>query len=134
MQRYFNKKLGTEVIPSIHKITADCVELPDDHFFWHQLPFGKKIDFDADGMPILVSDPGPDVDARISTERAWRNAEIAKVAVWLDQIRNDQYFGSNSFGLPYTGEQLNNYRLALCDYPARDGFPDCGRPSVEDFA
>lgn len=42
MQRYFNKKLGTEVIPSIHKITADCVELPDDHFFLASTAVRKK--------------------------------------------------------------------------------------------
>lgn len=132
--RFYSKKYRAEVIPGIHSIDKDCVELPADHFFWQPLPFGKALSFDDDGMPVLIDDTGPDRDARIASERQWRNAEIAKVSAWLDQIRNDQYFGSNSFALPYSGEQLNNYRLALCDYPDADGFPDCGRPSVEDFA
>lgn len=134
MARYFSKKFKTEILEISGKVDADCVPLPDDHFFWKPLPFGKALSFDDDGMPVLVDDTGPDREARAASERAWRNAEIAKVSAWLDQIRNDQYFGSNSFALPYSGEQINRYRIALCDYPDADGFPDCGRPSVEDFA
>lgn len=130
--RLYSKRTKNEVIPGFNPVDSDCVELPDDHFFWHSLPAGKTVDFDDDGMPVLASITPSENDA-IETERAWRNAEISKIVAWLNQVFNDQFFGTASFTLPYTAEQLNAYRVALCEYPSQEGFPYCGRPSIEDY-
>ena len=132
MPRYFNKVTKTEVIPGFNVINSDCVELPEDHFFWRPLPTGKTIEYGADGLPLLASIQ-PTEDQAVYAERAWRNAEITKIVGWLNQVFNDQLFGTASFTLPYTAEQLNAYRVALCEYPAQEGFPYCGRPSIEDY-
>lgn len=134
MSRYFNKKLKTEVIAGVHDINSDCVELPEDHFFWRQLPAGKAVGYDGKGLPILIDCPGPDFEARKATEKAWRDGELKKVIGWLDQIRNDEWFGSDTFSKPYTAAQLNAYRVALCAYPDQTLFPDGDRPCVDNFA
>lgn len=132
--RYYSKKAKTEVLPGIHQITADCVALPDDHPFWQPLPFGKVMTTGGDGLPCLANDTGPDLEARKDKEKAWRDGELKKVIAWLDQIRNDEWFGSDTFSKPYTAAQLNAYRVALCAYPDQTLFPDGDRPCVDNFA
>lgn len=133
MPRYYNKATQTEVRPSIHAITPDCVVLEDDHPYWQPLPHGKVFVPDENGLPVLVDAPGPSLEQREQIERWWRDAEMAIVVSWLDQIRNDTEFGTTTFTRPYTAEQINAYRVALCDYPEQSGFPDCGRPNIDSF-
>lgn len=127
MPRYYSKKTGSEVLPSVHTICDQCVELPDDHWFWQPLPDGKVAGQDENGMPIIISVAD---EHKAANERAWRDGEIRRVSGLLDQIRNDEAFGSSTYRGAHSGEALNAYRVALCNYPAQDDFPHGRRPSL----
>lgn len=134
MARYFDKVKKTEARVALGQVNDDCVILPDDNPFWHQLPTGKIIGFDAEGLPVLIDEPPPPVEALERTERAWRDGEVAKVVAWLDQIRNDEQFGVATYSKPYSAEQLNAYRVALCNYPEQENFPNGIRPNIDDYS
>lgn len=133
MARYFNKITKNEAVEGFNVIDSNCVELPENHFFWQPLPPGKTIDYDADGLPVLAAIIPTD-DELANIERDWRNAEIIKIVTWLNQVFNDQLFGTVTFPHPYTAEQLNAYRVALCHYPDAENFPHGVRPNIDDFA
>lgn len=130
--RYYNKQTRTEAIAGFHKIDADCVELPDDHFFWSPLPYGKALDFDSDGMPVLITQDMELINNAVqeAIELQWRKDQIAWTVAQLDQIRNDKLFGSTTYSKEWTAKQLNDYRVALIEYPNQNGFPFSGRPVI----
>lgn len=130
MRRYFNKKTQSEAIEGFHKIDADCVELPENHPFWQPLPHGHVVEFDDSGLPVIRLAQLNDEQKSFS-EIKWRNAEIDSVARQLDQIRNDLAYGSDTYKGAHSAEQLNAYRVALCDYPSQDGFPNVERPALQ---
>ncbi|MGF1727077.1 hypothetical protein [Photobacterium nomapromontoriensis] len=69
---------------------------------------------------------------KCNEERDWRDMEMRGVLRSLDQLRNDREFGSLSYKGSATMEQLNQYRVLLCDYPSQAGFPYSKRPTMED--
>lgn len=58
--RYFDRATRSEALPGIHSIDLPTVvELPDDHPFFAPLAPGLKVDFDADGLPLIVPSEPP---------------------------------------------------------------------------
>jgi len=130
MPRFFCKRRKTEVLQGVHDLDEHVVVLPDDHAFFQPLPPGMVIDYDEAGLPVVVEAKGPTQEQKAYAERQWRDAELSKVVCWLDQIRNDEDFGSSSYSGEHTGPALNAYRVALCEYPAAADFPNGKRPSI----
>lgn len=89
--RYFDTATRTEVLPGIHLITATVVELPDDHPFFQPLPKGMQLDFDADGLPILVPMEGPLVTSAALCDAIDVAADAARRAVAGDPLRAVEY-------------------------------------------
>lgn len=84
----------------------------------------------------VFSTTAPDDDLAFETavrakqERNWRDLELKKVLNSMDQISNDQRFGSVTYKGKLTLEQLNKNRVILCSYPDTLGFPWCDRPTL----
>ncbi len=58
--RYFDRSTLTEALPGVHPIDSpSVVELPDDHPFFATLAPGFKVDFDAEGLPVIVPREAP---------------------------------------------------------------------------
>lgn len=89
--RLFDTATRTEVLPGIHPITATVVELPDDHPFFQPLPKGMQLDFDADGLPILVPMEGPLVTSAALCDAIDLAADAARRAVAGDPLRAVEY-------------------------------------------
>lgn len=89
--RLFDTATRTEVLPGIHPITATVVELPDDHPFFQPLPKGMQLDFDADGLPILVPMEGPLVTSAALCDAIDVAADAARRAVAGDPLRAVEY-------------------------------------------
>jgi hypothetical protein len=68
--------------------------------------------------------------AKVSEELAWRNGVLRQVIDGLDQIRNDADYSTQTYNKPYTPQQLNAMRVALCNYPQSPGFPFGQRPQA----
>lgn len=53
--RFFDRATRSEALPGIHSIDLpSVVALPDDHPFFAALPPGCKVDYDAEGLPVIV--------------------------------------------------------------------------------
>lgn len=85
--RLFDTATRTEVLPGIHTITATVVELPDDHPFFLPLQPGMRLDFDADGLPVLVQQEAPVVKAAALCSAIDVAADAARRAVAGDPLR-----------------------------------------------
>lgn len=58
--RYFDISTRTEALLGIHPLDSpSVVELPDDHPFFAPLAPGMSIDFDAEGLPMIVPSAPP---------------------------------------------------------------------------
>ncbi|MFU7365767.1 hypothetical protein ACM74C_08050 [Pseudomonas aeruginosa] len=54
--RYFDRSTRSEALPGIHLIDSpSVVALPDDHPYFAPLAPGMTVDFDADGLPVIVA-------------------------------------------------------------------------------
>lgn len=89
--RLFDTATRTEVLPGIHAITATVVELPDDHPFFQPLPPGMRLDFGADGLPLLVQREAPAVTAASLCNAIDSAADTARRAVAGDPLRAVEY-------------------------------------------
>ncbi|WP_257291368.1 hypothetical protein [Endozoicomonas sp. ONNA1] len=88
----------------------------------------------------LEAPPPPPTDEQIAeTKRIWRNHEIGLVAERLDQYKNDSAFGVDTFPFEVSGDkkaaaiQLNDYRVALIEWPDSEGFPHIDPPEPPEF-
>lgn len=53
--RLFDRATRSEALPGVHPIDLpSVVELADDHPFFAPLAPGFKVDFDAEGLPVIV--------------------------------------------------------------------------------
>lgn len=53
--RYYDKSTKTEAIQGFHDVeTEDVISLPDDHFFFQQLPEDHEVIYKSDGMPDKI--------------------------------------------------------------------------------
>ena len=73
------------------------------------------------------------------SKKQWRNAEIQRIAERLDQYRNDQTFGTDTFPFEVgestskAASMLNSYRVALIEWPDDENFPDTDVPEPPFF-
>lgn len=107
------------------KDKTNAVHCLDSAEFVHLLPSGSVEIAQAEAEKIRTA------ASQVRTEqgeRAWRDDQMRQVTTWLDQIRNDAEYGSATYSKPYTAQQLNGYRVLLCDYPAQPDFPNGQRP------
>lgn len=88
----------------------------------------------VDILPAHGDDDEADFQRQKAThnERDWRDMELRAVLRDMDQLRNDREFGMTTYKGTATLEQLNAYRVMLCNYPDVEGFPYCDRPSMPD--
>ena len=107
--RYFNKITMTEVIPSIHDINDDVIELDNEHwFFTSDIPGDKKIVVDANGQLELknIDDNLSNIDKietnKLKQQQLINNAN-KKISILQDIIDLDMQESNE-------GEQLKRWK------------------------
>ncbi len=76
---------------------------------------GKKISFDADGLPILVDRPILQNDA--NQERLWRNLALVLADIELNKVQDGDKNAKGSVA------GWRTYRKELREWPESDNFP-----------
>ena len=107
--RYFNKITMTEVIPGIHDINDDVIELDNEHwFFTSDIPSDKKIVVDANGQLELknIDDNLSNIDKietnKLKQQQLINNAN-KKISILQDIIDLDMQESNE-------GEQLKRWK------------------------
>lgn len=107
--RYFNKITMTEVIPGIHDINDDVIELDNEHwFFTSDIPGDKKIVVDANGQLELknIDDNLSNIDKietnKLKQQQLINNAN-KKISILQDIIDLDMQESNE-------GEQLKRWK------------------------
>ncbi|MEE1922912.1 phage tail protein [Pseudomonas sp. 148P] len=121
--KYYSPSTGGFYCPVIHKkaIPSDAIQISDvqHHDFLIGLSGGKRLEVDQAGVLILI-DASIDIEA---IERAWRDAELSRVAWQRDRHRDEldmrlaTTLGNDQF------EQLLGYMQALRNWPEAEDFP-----------
>ena len=107
--RYFNKITMTEIIPGIHDINDDVIELDNEHwFFTSDIPSDKKIVVDANGQLELknIDDNLSNIDKietnKLKQQQLINNAN-KKISILQDIIDLDMQESNE-------GEQLKRWK------------------------
>jgi hypothetical protein len=116
-------------------IPSDAVPIDDAHHvaLLEGQSAGKRMKLCEKGLPLLVDPPAPSDDDLAALLRAQRDAALGATD-WLVQRHMDESVFSKKTTLTVEQVQaLGEYRAALRDLPAADGFPHVDLPAAPDF-
>jgi hypothetical protein len=116
-------------------IPSDAVPIDDEHHveLLNGQSIGKCMKLCEKGLPLLVDRPAPTDDELAALLRAQRDAALTATD-WLVQRHMDESVFSKKTTLTVDQVQaLGEYRAALRDLPAADGFPHVALPTAPDF-
>ncbi|MGO4364523.1 phage tail assembly chaperone [Pseudomonas sp. PAB10] len=136
MSLHYSATTGGFYDTGIHKIMpADIVEITAKERT--DLLAGERqsrvIVADGNGRPVLI-DPVEDPGARITQERAWRDAELQSIQWLRDRHRDELELSVKASLSAEQYAELLTYLQLLRDWPASPDFPDSvHRPSKPDW-
>lgn len=123
MERFYSQSTGSTYLTGIHtEMPDDAKPITEKRFIaviGHPIA-GKVRSHDAHGLPILIDPPEPPADEQ---ERAWRNAELARINWLRERHRDEQDMDSGTTLSDKQFRELLVYRQALRDWPQAEGFP-----------
>lgn len=116
-----------------------CDDTPNKTFT-DLAPFADLIEQHAALKAEALKPPPPPTAEEIGAmKKQWRNQEIQSVSQRLEQFRNDQTFGSDTFPFAVNGDkmtaavQLNDYRIALIAWTDESDFCTTEPPMPPSF-
>lgn len=134
--RLYSQTTGCCYLVGRHKdIPGDAVEISDDRFaevIANPAP-NKVRSHDKQGLPILIDPPPLTSEELASSERRWRDAELARVQWLRDRHRDEQDIGRATTLATSVFADLLDYLQALRDWPQSELFPASDhRPGLPD--
>lgn len=119
--RYFDRSTRSEALPDIHPIdTPSIVELADDHPFFATLAPGFKVDFNAEGLPVIVP-CAPPTEAQLIglyTQAIQTHMDNRALLFGYDDIKTAVTYAEEPSVLRFQseGQAFRAWRSACWDY------------------